>query len=277
MHYVNWNDMCKPIEYGGRGIHSNLTKAPALHARLAWRFVQEEKSLFHSVMDAKYGNKLMKENHNGNNSTAFKILNEGFNSLYPIVKWDIENGKSVDAFKDIWILDKSINNWPTFVILVEDGQFMVEAFISEGNWDVNNLRKVFGKELVEIIMKIQIFKDKIADSLVLINQNSGMTIPGFIRKVQNSGLEADMVWKWIKKAKLNSRVENFWWRLKRNAIPSMHFLCYRRIIVNAQCPRGCESNEDIEHIVCGCLKIKEIIQHLNRWGFGFRLFISNEQ
>ncbi|KAI0513486.1 hypothetical protein KFK09_009510 [Dendrobium nobile] len=277
MHYVNWNEMCKPIEYGGRGIHSNLTKAPDLHARLAWRFVQEEKSLFHSVMDAKYGNKLMKENHNGNNSTAFKILNEGFNSLYPIVKWDIANGKSVDAFKDIWILDKSINNWPTFVIPVEDGQFKVEAFISEGNWDVNNLRKVFGKELVEIIRKIQIFKDKTADSLVLINQNSGMTIPGLIRKVQNSGLEADMVWKWIKKAKLNSRVENFWWRLKRNVIPSMHFLCYRRIAVNAQCPRGCESNEDMEHIVCGCLKIKETIQHLNRWGFGFPLFISSEQ
>ncbi|KAI0493884.1 hypothetical protein KFK09_024010 [Dendrobium nobile] len=260
LHYVNWNDMCKPIENGGRGIHSNLTKAPALHARLAWRFIQEEKSLLHSVMDIKYGNKLMKENPNGNKSTAFKILNEGFNSLYPIVKWDIANGKSVDAFKDIWILDKSINNWPTYMSPVEDDQFMVEDFISNGNWDEKNLKKVFGKELVDMIMKIQISEDKIVDSLVLINQNSGMSIPGLIRK-----------------AKVNSRVENFLWRLKKNAIPSMHFLCYRRIAVNAQCPRGCESNEDMEHIVCGCSKIKEIIQLLNCWGFGFPLFISSEQ
>ncbi|PKU79419.1 hypothetical protein MA16_Dca000764 [Dendrobium catenatum] len=98
----------------------------------------------------------------------------------------------VDAFKDIWILHKSINNWPTYVIPVEDGQFMVEAFISKGKWDANNLKKVFGKKLVDMIMKIQISKDKIVDSLVLINQNFGKSNPGLIRKVQNSGLVADM-------------------------------------------------------------------------------------
>ncbi|KAI0493816.1 hypothetical protein KFK09_023941 [Dendrobium nobile] len=277
MHYVNWNDMCKPIEYGGRGLHSNIKIAPALRARLAWRFVQNQNSLLHFVMDAKYGNKLMNGNPNGNNSAAFKILNEGFNTLNPIVKWEIVNGKSVDAFKDTWILDKSINKWPTFVIPVDDNSIMVEDFISEGIWDAQNLRKFFGKDFIDIIMKTQIFKDKEADFLVLIKQNSGMTIPGLIKKAEASGLEVDLLWKWIKKAKLNSWVETFWWRLKRNAIPSMHFLCCRRIAKNANYPRGCDCNEDMEHIVCGCLKIKEIIQHLNHWGFGFPLFNSIEQ
>ncbi|XP_028554179.1 uncharacterized protein LOC114580518 [Dendrobium catenatum] len=277
LHYMSWNDMCKLIEYGGRGLHSNLTKNPALRARLAWRFVQNEHSFLHSMMDAKYGNKLLQGNYSRNDSSAFKILKEGFKTLNSIVKWAIVDGKSVDAFKDTWILDKSINKWPTFVIPIDDSPVMVEEFISEGNWDVQNLSKFFGKELIEIIMKTQIFKDKEADFLVLINQNSGMRIPGLIRKEEANGLEEDLLWKWIKKAKLNSRVKNFWWRLKRNAVPSMHFLWYRRIAQNANCPRGYECNEDIEHIVCGFLKIKEVIQYLNHWVFGFPLFNSIEQ
>ncbi|XP_020686433.1 uncharacterized protein LOC110102437 [Dendrobium catenatum] len=261
LHYVSWFYMCKPIEYGGRELHPNISKTPALLARLAWRFIQDDQSLLHSVMASKEGDRLEKGNSRGYLSTTFKILSDGYKMLNPIVKWKIVNGSFVDAIKDNWILDKSINKWPTFVIPIDDSLVRVEEFILNGNWNEHELRKYFGRDLINLIIQIKISLEKKLDFLELINQKSGMKIPGLIRKSEAKGTVNDIMWNWIKKAKLNARVEVFWWRLKRNDIPSLQFLCYRRLIQNSNCPRGCDTIEDVEHILCGCCKLKEGLEH----------------
>ncbi|KAI0526865.1 hypothetical protein KFK09_002457 [Dendrobium nobile] len=39
----------------------------------------------------------------------------------------------------------------------------------------------------------------------------------------------DFAWSQFNKVKLNQRVKLFWWRMPKNAIPTYHFLCYRRL------------------------------------------------
>ncbi|KAI0492220.1 hypothetical protein KFK09_026489 [Dendrobium nobile] len=86
LHYISWPDLCKPVEFGGRGLHSNISKTPALRARIAWRFINNKHSLLHLIMASKYGEKLERGYSNCCRSTAFKLLKEGLKMLKPIVR-----------------------------------------------------------------------------------------------------------------------------------------------------------------------------------------------
>ncbi|KAI0492161.1 hypothetical protein KFK09_026427 [Dendrobium nobile] len=79
---------------------------------------------------------------------------------------------------------------------------------------------------------------------------------------------------WLKKLKLNPRIECFWWRLLNEAIPTNEFLMNRRLLGHNLCPRGCEEREDTNHIMVHCHKLQQVISILNIWGFTWPLFTS---
>ncbi|KAL0927836.1 hypothetical protein M5K25_002051 [Dendrobium thyrsiflorum] len=83
-----------------------------------------------------------------------------------------------------------------------------------------------------------------------------------------------LYWNWIKKIKLNPRVEVFWWRLHHNAIPTFRFLEQRRLRDGNLCPRRCMVMEDYEHVAASCSKLDQIVQILNEWGFEIPYFGS---
>ncbi|PKU88070.1 Putative ribonuclease H protein [Dendrobium catenatum] len=58
LHFVSWEDICKPVSKARRGLFSCASKTAALRARMAWKFFQDRDSLFHEVLAAKYGEKL---------------------------------------------------------------------------------------------------------------------------------------------------------------------------------------------------------------------------
>ncbi|XP_028552979.1 uncharacterized protein LOC114580244 [Dendrobium catenatum] len=84
-------------------------------------------------------------------SIAWKIIKDGGASLKPIVRWEIANGRLTNVYSDIWILDKTLNKWPTFVnsLLHEDTN--VDKLISGNLWNSAELNAYFGKELVDLI------------------------------------------------------------------------------------------------------------------------------
>ncbi|PKU82253.1 Putative ribonuclease H protein [Dendrobium catenatum] len=73
-------------------------------------------------------------------------------------------------------------------------------------------------------------------------------------------------WIWIKKLKLNPKIDLFWWRLYNNALPSNSLFVNRRISFFSGCPRGCEVVEDKDHIGGRCFKIRKVASLLNNWG-----------
>ncbi|KAI0492266.1 hypothetical protein KFK09_026535 [Dendrobium nobile] len=182
MHYVNWLDMCKPINCGGRNLHSNNLKTPSLRARLAWRFIQNKDSLLNNMLASKYGDNMDKVVGRRCSSSTYKLLNEGLKMLKPIVKWSLVNGDSVDVYKDIWILDKSLDKWPTFVIPHDSNPALVSKFIQNGSWNVELLMESFGRDLVNLITQIMITQEGEEDRMELIHQKYGLSIGGLAYK-----------------------------------------------------------------------------------------------
>jgi len=54
-HLVNWHRVCTPIKAGGLGVRNVIKFNQVLLGKWIWRFVQERKALWRSVIDVKYG------------------------------------------------------------------------------------------------------------------------------------------------------------------------------------------------------------------------------
>ncbi|KAL0910047.1 hypothetical protein M5K25_020975 [Dendrobium thyrsiflorum] len=213
-------------------------------SKLAWNFVQDKDSLMYKILIDKYG------------SATWKIISVGYKFLNPIIRWKNAVGESIDVYKDVWILDKCINMWPTFVVNQTVDVLIVDKFIVDGCWN-----------FAELWME---------DQLELIQQNLGkpITALSFGASVQE---QSDCVYlSWIEKAKLNSRVEVFWWRMFHMAIPTFQFLAHRRLQNITSCPRGCNVVEDQVHVAIKCLKLNEVFKCFNKLGFCIPSFDSFE-
>ncbi|XP_028552555.1 uncharacterized protein LOC110095510 isoform X2 [Dendrobium catenatum] len=83
-------------------------------------------------------------------------------------------------------------------------------------------------------------------------------------------------YEWLYKIKLNKKVEVFWWRLGKGAIPTNQFLKHRRIAVNDHCARGCNVVESFEHIMVQCKYMIDVIIQMRRWGISIPVFQTLE-
>ncbi|XP_020705669.1 uncharacterized protein LOC110116443 [Dendrobium catenatum] len=55
LHYVAWNEICKPKALGGWGIKSALSSVESLRAKFAWKLVKSPNSLLNKNLLCKYG------------------------------------------------------------------------------------------------------------------------------------------------------------------------------------------------------------------------------
>ncbi|PKU62983.1 putative mitochondrial protein [Dendrobium catenatum] len=156
MHYVTWNILCKPKNKGGYGLQSLVEKLGPLRSKFALNFIKKPNSLLNRVLKAKYGKELWIVATRSYCSSTWKIILNGAKYLHPVMRWRIFNGVNVDTFKDIWILDKAIDKWPTFVTVLNPKFSQVSTFISDRMWDINKLKHCFGQHLIELIVLIPI-------------------------------------------------------------------------------------------------------------------------
>ncbi|KAI0524596.1 hypothetical protein KFK09_003973 [Dendrobium nobile] len=183
-----------------------------------------------------------------------------------IVRWTVGDGKAINVYEDIWVLDKSFQYWPTFVKQMKSNSLLVENFLKNGVWNTLKLKEFFGEELIKLISSTILREGE--DHLELIYKLSGKTLSTLVAEALLNEIMESSPSTQFDKMKLNLRIKLFWWKLIDNAIPTYHFLYFRRLQGYDKCPRGCDEVENIGHIIFGCMKIKEVIAVLNKWGFG---------
>jgi hypothetical protein len=64
IHWIKWDRICKPKENGGLGIRDLRIFNIALLEKWWWRIRNEKESLWHKVLERKYGNRLEEKKSN---------------------------------------------------------------------------------------------------------------------------------------------------------------------------------------------------------------------
>ncbi|KAI0496449.1 hypothetical protein KFK09_022766 [Dendrobium nobile] len=132
----------------------------------------------------KYGSKIEEESKKRNVSSSWKIIIDGGKALHPFLKWSVANGSLINVFEDKWLLDRSINKWPTCVVPQREELVMLHRFIEDKEWNVAELLKMFGSEMVKLISHTKIKPDLREDVQEMIHQNLGKMISGMIAKAR---------------------------------------------------------------------------------------------
>ncbi|XP_028547379.1 uncharacterized protein LOC114578389 [Dendrobium catenatum] len=266
MQYVAWSEICKPRSMGGLGLQSPLLRIVSLRSRLDWSFIQKQDSLLHQTLKEIYGDEIMKDDQKLITSTAWKILLDGGKNLKNVIRWKL--------------LDKSIIRWPTYVDCnVLEGMFVQQLLTSNGGWNFELLRRAFHSELILLIVQVRT-KDVEEDNIELLKWCSGKTVSALVyEQMLNDRYNVDDVeyFKWLRKLKLSKKVEIFWWRLGKAAIPTNLFLRNHRISLMDSCDRGCQAVESYEHIMVHCKYMVVIIKKVREWGIMIPVFNSLEK
>lgn len=122
------------------------------------------------------------------------------------------NGQDIEVVNHVWILDKAIAGWPTFVnVDIPDNMKVAELLSDEGIWDGVRLLHYFGAPLAAIIAQIPIEASLPRDKIELIKSSIGSTITAVTYSWQFEDCEDPVCV--IYKLRLRPREKLFWWRL----------------------------------------------------------------
>lgn len=127
-----------------------------LYGQFCMEFLNSSNSLLYRIMDAKYGGCSRQLNESRGSSSSWKILCDGVKSNAPIIRCKVGGGDSSNVLKDVWVLDRSFNKWPTFFADSINSHMIVVKFIMDGIWNKDELNKFFGEQFVLLICQIQI-------------------------------------------------------------------------------------------------------------------------
>ncbi|PKU67952.1 Putative ribonuclease H protein [Dendrobium catenatum] len=192
LNYVAWKDLCKPLKLGGMGIQSAVESVEPLRAKLVWKFHNEPNSLLSKSIYAKHGKQFLHPMRSQNPSPTWKLYLSGAKALKNIVKWKIKDGISINIMKDIWLLDRKLECWPTFISNDIDNIPNLSNFITEGSWNAEKLSKYFGVDLVKLICNQKIDNDNPEDKLELLNSHSGFTLSAMAKNANSKKIEIDL-------------------------------------------------------------------------------------
>ncbi|XP_020677572.2 uncharacterized protein LOC110096137 [Dendrobium catenatum] len=241
---------------------------------MVWMFLQNKNSLLHKILFKNFGAKMWDESAKRGASTAWKIIKEGIDYLKPIVRWQVNNGNSININADNWILDRSLKRWPATCNTVDIDDKKVSFLMDEdGNRNSEKLTEFFFGDMVKIIQQMEKGANNIEDRMELVHTNTGKTISTLCAEAINFQRDSNYnKYNWLKKLKLDQKVFLFWWRVLNGALPMKEWLSYRRLANSNDCLRGCHENEDTEHVIIKCSMLKVLLQKLRSCGFNVPAF-----
>ncbi|CAA7016725.1 unnamed protein product [Microthlaspi erraticum] len=112
-HLVAWDKICSPKDDGGLGIRKAQDMNKAVVAKLGWRLLQDQTSLWARVLRGKYKVHDVREatwfNTKGNWSSTWRSILKGMREVViPGLSWVPGDGRNIRFWKDNWLLGKPL-------------------------------------------------------------------------------------------------------------------------------------------------------------------------
>ena len=124
VHWVWWEELCKPKEQGGMGFKDLSWFNNALLAKQTWRLLHDKSTLFYWIFKARFfpNCSIMEATCPSSESYAWKSIIKGRDVIKRGAIWRIGDGKSIHIWGDRWLPQK---HSPLVLSLQVDG--LVEA------------------------------------------------------------------------------------------------------------------------------------------------------
>ncbi|KAK8539036.1 hypothetical protein V6N13_110242 [Hibiscus sabdariffa] len=273
IHWVKWETLCLPKDFGGLGLVDFKTKNYALLCKWLWRYASEPNSFWRKTIAAIYEKDpipLLPQNVGVSNkswiwrSIVSKIASPG-NVFSKNISFFVGDGSRIQFWSDIWIETASLRScYPRIYALSSKKAGIIAGFgkFTNGlwNWNIPLRRALFDWEL-EVW---DLFIDTINCGKVRLgiqdsvwwnsDSNDSFSVKSLLNLIGPPLGIKDVVWKycWSKLAPPN--VEFFVWKAAYGRLATKVEMLKRNFNIqdSVLCPLCSIEQESISHLLCHC-------------------------
>ena len=272
LHYLSWNRVCAPKEYGGLGLASLRQKNQALMARWVWRAYKERDKFWNNVVAQRYGRcwnyDINRVPSNQCSPIVKSIISAHLASpLAPFLgtncfKWSLRNGERILFWEDCWQEDAPLLiKFPQIYSILPHKHLTVKEFINR--WTSETLDFINKCALTSIQTEL----DRLAALIVRVRLKEGEDLivwkfdtgifsskacSSIFSKYSGHENNGSNIWKHIWSIKAPPKIKAFLWRVQWKILPTKSFLHYRLCSIPDECPWCGTESETISHIFWGC-------------------------
>ena len=105
IHWVKWGELCNHKDVGGMGFKDLTMFNEAMLAKLAWRLLKDDNSLFYRVFKARFfpNGSLLGAKESPSVSYAWKSILKGRDVISRGAVWRVGDGKQIRIWGDNWL------------------------------------------------------------------------------------------------------------------------------------------------------------------------------
>ena len=102
VHWVKWDDLCQHKTQGGLGFKDLMMFNEAMLAKLAWRLLHDDNSLFYRVFKARFfpNGTILEAKEAPSTLYAWKIILKGRDVINKGALWRVGDGKQIKIWAD---------------------------------------------------------------------------------------------------------------------------------------------------------------------------------
>ncbi|XP_031105595.1 uncharacterized protein LOC116010359 [Ipomoea triloba] len=258
-HLVNWNTVTKSKFEGGLGLRKLDKMNEAFLAKLGWRLMQNEDSLWTQVLKAKYAITsvdCMTWRPKANMSFVWK----GILNTIPILQGGrvklINNGQSTQFWTDRWVGLSPLINKATSMISLWDRYRTVDSYWKENQgWDWEELQDYLPETSLNELAAIIIDDNtEIADSFGWKYGTSEVfsVCAAYDLATNHSTTMETAKWNAIWSLKLPNRIKLFLWLTRHERIMTNSLRATKGMTEDTNCWLCRDEEENTEHVLRKC-------------------------
>ena len=284
---MKWGDLCQDKDQGGMGFKDLTMFNKAMLAKLAWRLLHDDNSLFYRVFKARFFPRetILEAKDSSSASYAWKSILKGRDVILKGALWRIGDGKRVRIWGDNWLPSKTVAKIATPVLYGQENS-NVEVLINQRTrcWRSDVIDYVSTVQDAETIKSIPLNSTTQLDALIWPFTPSGIySIKLGYRfllensaQFHNTGQDIEF-WKKVWNLEVPSKIKNFVWRASKDALPVKKNQFRRKISQDGQCDICKAGDEDVLHALFFCSEVQTMWGTDPQWKWVLEMKDSNIQ
>ncbi|KAL4602466.1 hypothetical protein ACB092_10G054400 [Castanea dentata] len=157
VHWVRWDEMCNHKDRGGMGFKDLTIFNDAMLAKLSWRLLHDDNSLFFRVFKARFfsNGTILDAKDFASASYAWKSILKGRELILKGALWRVGDGKQIKIWRDNWLPTRNQPKITSSMIFGQQNS-SVEVLINQSTrrWREEVLDHCFDKAEAEAIKSI---------------------------------------------------------------------------------------------------------------------------